>query len=87
MSDPLPGFPPHGFDTPHKITDSIQIIPYPEPDTRIIYYGPQELSTRIIGAIIYSIFAGVFSGVPLYLGVQPMENSPWLQPHPSKAKD
>lgn len=42
----------------------------PEPDTHIIYYGPQELSTRIIGAIIYSIFAGVFSGVPLYLGIR-----------------
>jgi hypothetical protein len=70
MSDPLPEFPPHGFDTPHKITDSIQIIPSPEPDTHIIYYGPQELSTRIIAAIIYSIFAGVFSGVPLYLGIR-----------------
>ena len=70
MSDPFPAFPPHGFDTPHKITDSIQIIPSPEPDTHIIYYGPQELSTRIIAAIIYSIFAGVFSGVPLYLGIR-----------------
>jgi len=69
MSDPLPEF-PHGFDTPHKITDSIQIIPSPEPDTHIIYYGSQELSTRIIAAIIYSIFAGVFSGVPLYLGIR-----------------
>ena len=70
MSDPLPGFPPHGFVSPHKITDSIQIIPSPEPDTHIIYYGSQELSTRIIAAIIYSIFAGVFSGVPLYLGIR-----------------
>ncbi|MEJ6622026.1 MAG: hypothetical protein QNL93_08775 [Opitutae bacterium] len=45
MSDPFPEFPPHGFDTPHKITDSIQIIPSPEPDTHIISYGPQDVST------------------------------------------
>ena len=69
MSDPKPGFPVHGFDSPHKITDSIQIIASLEPDTHIISYGPQDVSTRIIAAIIYSIFAGVFSGVPLYFGI------------------
>ena len=69
MSDPAPGFPKHGFDSPHKITDSIEIIPSPDPDTHIICYGPQDVSTRIIAAIIYSIFAGVFSGVPLYFGI------------------
>ena len=69
MSDPAPGFPVHGFDSPHKITDSIQIIASLEPDTHIISYGPQDVSTRIIAAIIYSIFAGVFSGVPLYFGI------------------
>ena len=70
MNDPLPGFPRKGFDSPHKITDSIEIIPSPEPDTHIISYGSQDVSTRIIAAIIYSIFAGVFSGVPLYFGIR-----------------
>lgn len=69
MSDPAPGFPSHGFDSPHKITDSIQIISSQDPDTHIISYGPQDRSSRIIAAIIYSIFAGVFSGVPLYFGI------------------
>ena len=69
MSDPAPGFPTHGFDSPQKITDSIEIIPSPDPDTHIICYGSQDVSTRIIAAIIYSIFAGVFSGVPLYFGI------------------
>jgi hypothetical protein len=69
MSEQSSGFPSHGFDFPHKITDSIQIITSLEPDTHIISYGPQDVSTRIIAAIIYSIFAGVFSGVPLYFGI------------------
>lgn len=68
MSDPCPGFPPHGFDSPQKITDFIKILPSPQADQYIIYYGPQELSSRIISAIIYCVFAGVFSGVPLYIG-------------------
>ena len=70
MSDPTLGFPAHGFDSPHKITDSIEIIPSPEPDKHIISYGPQDVSTRIIGAIIYFVFASVFSGVPLYFGIR-----------------
>ena len=70
MNDPLPGFPTHDFDSPHKITDSIEIIPSPEPDKHIISYGPQDVSTRIIGAIIYFVFASVFSGVPLYFGIR-----------------
>jgi hypothetical protein len=69
MSDPTPGFPAHGFDSPHKITDSIEIIPSPEPDTHIISYGPQDVSSRIIGSIIYVVFASIFSGVPLYFGI------------------
>ena len=69
MSEPTPGFPECGFDSPHKITDSIEIIPSPEPDKHIISYGPQDVSTRIIGAIIYFVFASIFSGVPLYLGI------------------
>ena len=70
MSDPTPGFPVHGFDSPHKITDSIEIIPSPEPDTHIISYGPQDVSSRVIGAIIYVVFASIFSGVPLYFGIR-----------------
>ena len=70
MNDPLPGFPTHDFDSPHKITDSIEIIPSPEPDTHIISYGPQDVSSRVIGAIIYVVFASVFSGVPLYFGIR-----------------
>ena len=70
MSEPKPGFPEYGFDSPHKITDSIEIIPSPEPYTHIISYGPQDVSTRIIGAIIYLVFASVFSGVPLYFGIR-----------------
>jgi len=69
MSDPTPGFPTHGFDSPHKVTDSIQIITSLEPDTHIISYGPQDVSSRIIGSIIYVVFASIFSGVPLYLGI------------------
>jgi len=69
MSDPAPGFPTHGFDSPQKITDSIEIIPSPDPDTHIISYGPQDRTTRIIAAITYSIFAGVFSGVPFYFAI------------------
>ena len=70
MNDPLPGFPTHGFDSPHKITDSIEIIPSPEPDTHIISYGPQDFGSRIIGAVIFGVFASVFSGVPLYFGIR-----------------
>ncbi len=70
MSDPTPGFPAHGFDSPHKITDSIEIIPSPEPDTHIISYGPQDFGSRIIGAVIFGVFASVFSGVPLYFGIR-----------------
>ena len=70
MNDPLPGFPTHGFDSPHKITDSIEIIPSPEPDTHIISYGPQDVSSRIIGSIVYCVFASIFSGVPLYFGIR-----------------
>ena len=70
MSDPTLGFPVHGFDSPHKITDSIEIIPSPEPDTHIISYGPQNVSSRVIGAIIYVVFASIFSGVPLYFGIR-----------------
>ena len=69
-NDPTPGFPEHGFDSSQKITDSIQIIPSPEPDKHIISYGPQDSSTRIIGAVIYFVFASVFSGVPLYFGIR-----------------
>ncbi len=69
MSDPTPGFPTHGFDSPRKVTDSIQIITSLEPDTHIISYGPQDVSSRIIGSIIYVVFASIFSGVPLYLGI------------------
>ena len=70
MSDPTPGFPVHGFVSPHKITDSIQIITSLEPDTHIIYYGPKDVSTRIIGAVIFCVFASVFSGFPLYFGIR-----------------
>ena len=70
MSEPTPGFPTHGFDSPHKITDSIEIIPSPESDKHIISYGPQDLGSRIIGAIIYFVFASVFSGLPLYFGIR-----------------
>tara|TARA_B110000196_G_C21126868_1_gene656300 strand:+ start:895 stop:1512 length:618 start_codon:yes stop_codon:yes gene_type:complete len=70
MSEPTPGFSTHGFDSPHKITDSIEIIPSPEPDKHIISYGPQDFGSRIIGAIIYFVFASVFSGVPLYFGIR-----------------
>ena len=69
MSEPTPGFPTHGFESPHKITDSIEIIPSLEPDTHIISYGPQDMSPRIIGSIIYVVFASIFSGVPLYFGM------------------
>tara|TARA_Y100000588_G_C14034780_1_gene830244 strand:- start:223 stop:840 length:618 start_codon:yes stop_codon:yes gene_type:complete len=70
MSDPTPGFPVHGFDSPHKITDSIEIIPSLEPDTHVISYGPQDFGSRIIGAVIFGVFASVFSGVPLYFGIR-----------------
>ena len=69
MSEPTLGFPSHGFDSPHKVTDSIEIIPSLEPDTHIISYGPQDMSSRIIGSIIYVVFASIFSGVPLYFGI------------------
>ena len=69
MSEPTPGFPTHGFDSPQKITDSIQIITCLEPETHIISYGPQDVSSRIIGSIIYVVFASIFSGVPLYFGI------------------
>jgi hypothetical protein len=70
MSDPAPGFPAHGFDSPHKIMDSIEIIPSSDPDTHIISYGNQDMSSRIIGSIVYCVFAGVFSGIPLYFGIR-----------------
>ena len=70
MSDPAPGFPAHGFDSPHKIMDSIEIIPSSDPDAHIISYGNQDMSSRIIGSIVYCVFAGVFSGVPLYFGIR-----------------
>jgi hypothetical protein len=70
MSDPAPGFPAHGFDSPHKIMDSIEIIPSSDPDTHIISYGSQDAGSRIVGAVIYSVFAAVFSGVPLYFGIR-----------------
>jgi hypothetical protein len=70
MSDPAPGFPAHGFDSPHKIMDSIEIIPSSDPDTHIISYGNQDMSSRIIGSILYCVFAGVFSGIPLYFGIR-----------------
>lgn len=70
MSDPSPGFPTHGFDSPQKITGFIQVLPCTETEKHIIYYGPQDLSTRIISGIIFSVFAGVFSGVPLYFGIR-----------------
>ena len=69
MSDPAPGFPSHGFATPHKITDSIEIISSPSPEKHIISYGPQDFGSRIIGAIIFGVFASIFSGVPLYFGI------------------
>jgi hypothetical protein len=61
--------PTHGFDSPQKITDFIQILPCKEPDTHIISYGPQDFGSRIIGSIIYVVFASIFSGVPLYFGI------------------
>ena len=70
MSDPKPGFPTHGFDSPHKITDSIVIIPSPEPNKHIISYGPQDIGSRIFGAVIFGVFASIFSGVPLYFGIR-----------------
>jgi hypothetical protein len=70
MSDPATGFPAHGFDSPHKIMDSIEIIPSSDPDTHIISYGNQDMSSRIIGSIVYCVFAGVFSGIPLYFGIR-----------------
>jgi hypothetical protein len=70
MSDPAPGFPAHGFDSSHKIMDSIEIIPSSDPDTHIISYGNQDMSSRIIGSIVYCVFAGVFSGIPLYFGIR-----------------
>ena len=70
MSEPSSGFPSHGFDSPHEIMDSIRIIPSPEPDAHIISYGNQDMSSRIVGAVIYSVFAAVFSGVPLYFGIR-----------------
>ena len=70
MSVPAPGFPTHDFDSPHEIMDSIRIIPSPEPDAHIISYGNQDMSSRIIGSIVYCVFASVFSGVPLYFGIR-----------------
>jgi len=86
MSDPAPGFPAHGFDSPHKIMDSIEIIPSSDPDTHIISYGSQDAGSRIVGAVIYSVFAAVFSGVPFYFGIlgwsklfeNPMEETGFL---------
>ncbi len=60
MSDPAPGFPTHGFDSPQKITGFIQVLPCNEAEKHIIYYGPQDVSTRIITGIIFSVFAGIF---------------------------
>ena len=70
MNDPFPGFPTHGFDSPQKITGFIQVLPCNEAEKHIIYYGPQDVSTRIITGIIFSVFAGVFSGIPLYFGIR-----------------
>ena len=70
MSDSTSGFPVYGFDSPQKITGCIQVLPCAEEDKHIIYYGPQDLSTRIISGIIFSVFGGVFSGVPLYFGIR-----------------
>ncbi len=70
MSDPSPGFPSHNVDSPQKITGFIQVLPCNEAEKHIIYYGPQDLSTRIISGIIFSVFGGVFSGVPLYFGIR-----------------
>jgi hypothetical protein len=69
MNGPMPRFSRQYVDSPPKITNSIQIITFLESDTHIISYGPQDVSTRKIAVIIYSIFAGVFSGVPLYFGI------------------
>ena len=70
MSDPSPGFPSHNVDSPQKITGFIQVLPCNEAEKHIIYYGPQDLSTRIISGIIFSVFGGIFSGVPLYFGIR-----------------
>ena len=70
MSDSTSGFPVYGFDSPQKITGCIQVLPCAEEDKHTIYYGPQDLSTRIISGIIFSVFAGVFSGVPLFFGIR-----------------
>ncbi len=70
MSAPSPGFPSHNVDSPQKITGFIQVLPCNEAEKHIIYYGPQDLSTRIISGIIFSVFGGVFSGVPLYFGIR-----------------
>ncbi len=68
--NPPPGFPTQSVAAPQKISDSIQLLPSSKPDTHIISYGPQDMGTRIFGAIAISIFAGVFSGVPLYFGIR-----------------
>lgn len=68
--NPPPGFPPQSVAAPQKISDSIRLLPSSKPDTHIISYGPQDMGTRIFGAIAISIFAGVFSGVPLYFGIR-----------------
>lgn len=65
-----PGFPPHGVDAPQKITGFIQLIPSPKPDSHLIYYGPQDLGSRVFIAVTFFIFASVFSGVPLYFGIR-----------------
>ncbi len=68
--NPPPGFPTQSVAAPQKISDWIQLLPSSKPDTHIISYGPQDMSSRIFGAIAIAIFAGVFSGVPLYLGIR-----------------
>ena len=68
--NPRPGFPIQSVAVPQKISDFIQLLPSSKPDTHIISYGPQDMGSRIFGAIAFSIFAGVFSGVPLYFGIR-----------------
>lgn len=68
--NPPSGFPTKSVAAPQKISDSIQLLPSLKPDSHIISYGPQDMGSRIFGAIAISIFAGVFSGVPLYFGIR-----------------
>lgn len=67
---PPPGFPPNSLDAPRKITGSIQLIPSRNSNEHIISYGPQDFGSRILEVVAVSLFASVFSGLPLYFGIR-----------------